>query len=258
MMRAVLIAAICGISLADQVVVIGDSWGEEGHTYLQDVLKEHDNTKNLKVKSYAVGGTTTADWVKPPNKVVDDVNKNSDAQYVWLTIGGNDAADYLPDCTKKHPLPDLTCINHILGVMINNTQIMLDPVFKQHPSIQVIQFGYDILNFQEGICSTVGRDIFNGCNDEPTCINTQFVKLQTQYIATMRERYGKNYNNINLLGTLQMADPKNRFPNVTVGNPDLNAWSPSQLIQSNCIHPTRPEGFTDIFNEMYEVYWKNV
>lgn len=136
---------------------------------------------------------------------------------------------------------------------------MLDPVFEQHKDINVIQFGYDILNFQEGICSTVGRDLIHGCDDKPECINPQFIKLQYTYIATMKQIYSKyNYNNINLLGTLQMDDPKKRYPNVTVGNPDLSAWSPSELIQSNCIHPTRPEGFNDIFNEMYEVYWKNV
>merc|ERR1712228_159116 len=242
----------------DQVIVAGDSWGEEGWDYLQKVLKEHSNTADLKVKSYAKAGTTSADWIKPPTKLVDDINKNADAQYLWLTIGGNDAADYLPDCTKKYPLPDPTCINNILNVMINNTMIMLEPVVKQHPNLQIIQFGYDILNFHEGICSEIGKNIFHGCNDEPSCINPQFVKLQYVYIEAIKKRIGANYHNINLLGTLQMDDPKNRFPNVTVGNPDLNAWSPSDLIQENCIHPTRPEGFTDVFNEMYELYWKNV
>ena len=46
-------------------------------------------------------------------------------------------ADYLPSCTEKHPYPDLTCIDYILNVMINNTKIILDPVFQQHPNIVV-------------------------------------------------------------------------------------------------------------------------
>ena len=91
MLFTFVLSTLCTLSFGAQVIVIGDSWGEEGHEYLQDVLKSHANTKDLEVKSYAVGGTTTANWIKPPTKVVDDINKNSDAQYVWLTIGGNDA-----------------------------------------------------------------------------------------------------------------------------------------------------------------------
>eukprot|EP00483_Globobulimina_turgida_P013084 UN13108 len=107
-MFLVILSALFTISFGDQVIVAGDSWGSEGWNYLQQVLAAHSNTKNLKVKSYAVGGTTTADWIKPVDKLVNDVNKNSDAEYLWLTIGGNDAADYLPSCTAKHPYPDLT------------------------------------------------------------------------------------------------------------------------------------------------------
>ena len=74
---------------------INYSWGEEGWDYLQKVLNSHKNTENLKVKSYASGGTTTADWAKRPDKLLDDVNKNSDAQYIWLTLGGNDAGMFV-------------------------------------------------------------------------------------------------------------------------------------------------------------------
>lgn len=81
-----------GISSADQVIVAGDSWGVQGWKVLEEVLQSHNNTAHLKVKSYARTGTTSSDWIKPTTKLVDDINKNSDAQYLWLTIGGNDAA----------------------------------------------------------------------------------------------------------------------------------------------------------------------
>ena len=71
--------------------------------------------------------------------MVDDINKESDAEFVWLTLGGNDAADYLPSCTKKHPLPDEQCIDELLNSSIANLQTMLDPVFQQHPNIRVVQ-----------------------------------------------------------------------------------------------------------------------
>eukprot|EP01084_Bolivina_argentea_P182520 315070_1 len=128
-----------------------------------------------------------------------------------------------------------------MAQMTNNTMIMLEPVFKKHPHLQVIQFGYDILNFEEGVCSFKGSMLIHGCDDTPSCINPQFVKLQTDYIGAIQKVFGDgNYNGINLLGTLQMNDPKQRYPNVTVGHPDLDAWSPRELIQDNCIHPTEP------------------
>eukprot|EP01084_Bolivina_argentea_P157763 274905_1 len=345
-MLILLLATTFYVGYGDQVIVAGDSWGSEGWSYLQNVLSNHSNTKHLKVKSYAVGGTTTKDWIKPVDKLVNDINQNSDVEYLWLSIGGNDAAQFLPECTLVHPYPDLQCINHIMSEMTNNTIKMLEPVFAQHPTIQVIQFGYDILNFgitEDVTCAMFGEVLIFGCNDEPLCINTQFIKLQYQFIADVKKHFGGqsdtgpqqgvdragqdmkgypielnssdynicwglcnktqgceawaygipgcdqyknpmcwlksgdpstsrnkcrvsgaeatppyNYNNINLLGTLQMDDPKHRYPNVTVTNPDLTRYSPGELIQRNCIHPTRPTGFMDVFNEMYEVYWKNI
>eukprot|EP01083_Nonionella_stella_P024849 68458_1 len=258
MSQLIIVATLFTLSLADQVLVAGDSWGEKGHPFLQNVLASHNNTKDLKVKSYAVGGTTTSDWISPPTKLLDIVNENPDAEYLWLTLGGNDAADYMPKCTRRHPYPDETCINNIVSIMVNNTMIMLDPVLKQYPHLQVVQFGYDILNFQKDICSFYGSDLIHGCDDTPSCINPQFIKLQTDFIPAVKQIFGRNYNGIDLLGTLQMNDPKHRYPNVTVGNPDLDAWSPRELIQDNCIHPTEPQGFTDVFEEMYNVYWRHV
>eukprot|EP00483_Globobulimina_turgida_P005907 UN05917 len=207
-----------------QVIIIGDSWGTKGGKELEAVFKEHGAT--WQVANYAQGGTTTADWAKNPNRMVNDINKNADAQYVWLTIGGNDAADYLPSCTRKHPLPDEQCINQVLNTSITNIEIMLNPVFQQHPNIQVVQFGYDLMNFQKGYCSLEGQDLMHGCNDQALCINTQFVKIQgaVDYMATQFA----NYTSINLLGSLELMDKS--IPNVTLGNPNLNYWSPANLM----------------------------
>eukprot|EP01083_Nonionella_stella_P285916 973179_1 len=186
---------VCFVA-SKQVVIIGDSWGTKGGKELQAVFKEHGAT--WEIANYAQGGTTTADWAKHPDRMVDDINKNPDAEYVWLTLGGNDAADYLPGCTRKHPLPDEQCINYVLNESISNIEIMLNPVFEQHPGIQVVQFGYDIMNFQKGYCSLEGQDVMHGCNDQAFCINTQFTKIQ-QAVDFLATKYA-NYTSINLLG----------------------------------------------------------
>ena len=146
-------------------------------------------------------------------------------------------------------------MTEIISIITNQTILMLDPVFDKFPSLQVVQFGYDILNFQKAICSLEGRELMHGCDDTPSCINHQFVKLQTEYVAALQRKYGVNYHGINLLGTLQVYGG---YPNVTVGHPDLSKWSPRNLIESNCIHPKKPKGFKDVFDEMYKAYWKDV
>jgi hypothetical protein len=251
-MLSIILACFIGLAIADQVIIIGDSWGTEGGPELEKVFTEHGAT--WKTANYAVGGTTTDSWAKSPDRMVNDINRNSDAEYVWLTLGGNDAADYLPSCTSKHPYPDLQCMNYIIWHMINNTIIMLDPVFKAHPHIQVVQFGYDILNFQKGICSAEGAQLIHGCNDDPTCLNTQYIKLQHQYVEHMATLY-PGYKAINLLGSLQLEDKS--IPDVTLGHPNLAYWSPANLIQANCIHATKT-GFTDIFENMWDVYWSKL
>lgn len=146
-------------------------------------------------------------------------------------------------------------MDEIISIITNQTITMLDPVFEQHPKLQVVQFGYDILNFEKGICSLKGRELMHGCDDTASCINHQFIRLQTEYVAALQEKYGERYHGINLLGTLQFYGG---VPNVTVGHPDLNEWSPRNLIEDNCIHPKNPKGFRDVFEEMYKAYWKDV
>ena len=199
-------------AFGNQVVIIGDSWGTKGASELQAVFKEHG--ASWEISNYAIAGTTTADWVKDPNKMLDAINENPDAEFVWMTLSGNDAAHYLPGCTAKYPLPNEKCIKDVLNESISNIEMMLDPVFKQHPNIQVVQFGYDLMNFKKGICWFEGRNVMHGCNDDALCVNTQFIKIQegVDYLAT---QYA-NYTSINLLGSLQLMDRS--IPNVCVSH----------------------------------------
>eukprot|EP01084_Bolivina_argentea_P079168 143649_1 len=108
------------------LVVIGDSWGSYGHEDLQKVLTAHGS--NLTVVSYAIGGTTSTFWARDPDLVNQLVSENANAEYVWLSIGGNDVIDFMPGCTKKMSTDD--CINIILPEVINNTETFLNPLIK--------------------------------------------------------------------------------------------------------------------------------
>jgi len=60
---------------------------------------------------------------------------------------------------------------------------------------------------------------------------------------------------VNMLGSLQLHG--NNIPNVTLGHPNEAYWSPKDLIRSNCLHPT-DQGFQDIFNNLWDVYFSHV
>mmetsp|Transcript_42862 Transcript_42862/g.68778 ORF Transcript_42862/g.68778 Transcript_42862/m.68778 type:complete len:266 (+) Transcript_42862:17-814(+) len=250
---------LCGVVIGQDdtpvLVVIGDSWGAYGWRDLAKVLEEKGS--NLTVKSYAIGGTTSTFWARDPTLVNQLVSDNPNAQYVWLSIGGNDVIDFMPSCTEKMPVDD--CINILLPEVINNTQTFLNPLFAAHPTIQVVQFGYDIPNLDENVlCRSIGKDIIDGCNGTASCINPQFVKVQYLYVDQMAKIYPNNVNAVNLLGSLQAQD---EYPGVNITNPDLSKWSPKDLMEDNCIHPTRydrpgePAGFKVIFDNLWDAYF---
>mmetsp|Transcript_33065 Transcript_33065/g.28978 ORF Transcript_33065/g.28978 Transcript_33065/m.28978 type:complete len:272 (+) Transcript_33065:68-883(+) len=236
------------------LVVIGDSWGAYGWHDLQKVLTAKGS--NLTVVSYAIGGTTAKFWARTPDLVNELVNENPTAEYVWLSIGGNDVIDFMPGCTEKMSVQD--CINIILPETLNNTQAFLDPLVADHPDLEIVQFGYDIPNLGENVlCRQIGEQIIDGCNDTASCINPQFVKIQYLYVDELAKMY-KQLTSVNLLGSLQAQD---HYAGVTITNPDLTKWSPADLMETNCIHPTRvgrgnePAGFDVIFDNLWDAYF---
>jgi len=238
------------------VVVVGDSWGSYGHEDLQKVLKEKGT--NLTVKSYAIGGTTTRYWARKPDLISKLVAENPTAEFVWISIGGNDVIDAMPSCTEKKSVDE--CIELIRSEAMNNTKKFMDPLVSDHPAINIVMFGYDVPNLDENIlCRSIGKEIINGCDGKPECIVPQYAKIQSLYIDALPAMWPNNVEAINLLGSLQAAD---QYPGVTLGHPDLTKWSPADLMESNCIHPTRvargkhPAGFKVVFDNMYDVYFK--
>ena len=164
--------ALCTSIIAEsaQVLVFGDSWGVFGWPYLQDMLTDHDT--GLTVKNYAIGGTTSTFWARKPNILNNYVNDNPDAEYIWLSIGGNDVIDFMPNCTLHYPIDK--CVEKLVPIVTNNTISFLTPVFTNHPNIKLVQFGYDILNLaMNAFCKLVGTEIDYKCLDEAGCLNPQ-------------------------------------------------------------------------------------
>lgn len=101
-------------------------------------------------------------------------------------------------------------------------------------------------------CDALGLALFPSCKNNAECINTQFVKLQHDYVEVLTQNYTQ-HTALNVLGTLQVAGGDAK---AAVGNPDLASWSPKNLMESNCIHASQ-DGFQLIFEQVYSMYLAN-
>eukprot|EP01083_Nonionella_stella_P036272 98983_1 len=234
------------------VLVIGDSWASLGGPALRDILDSHDS--GLTVASYATTGSTTEMWVQNVSKISDIVTENPDAQVIWLSLGGDDLIYLLSLCTTAMPIDD--CTDMALKRITNNTQTFMNVLFKNHPKIKVVQFGYDIPNFSDNVrrwCNISGDIVIEQCAEDIFCWNSQMIKLQYQFVDYVAAYYSDqmyNYTSLNLLGTLQAYD---HVPGAYRTHPNLNYWTPANLMLA-CIHATET-GFKIIMEQIWELYF---
>jgi len=237
------VLALClGLFLSAQaadIVVFGDSWGTVGRTQFANIMRSH----GLTVDNVAIGGTTAAYFAARPNSLLDAVNRNPDARWVWLTIGGNDASLKL---ALGIPIPQ------IVEEALRDTATFLRPLYAANSRVKVVQFGYDILTFSMGICPAVGLALFPACVLDPTCINTNFTRLQFEYVQTLSRMYPGRHESVNLLGTMQAAGG---IVGARPGVPVLNRYTPD-IFMADCIHASAL-GYTAVFNAFWDLYFRN-
>ena len=93
-------------------------------------------------------------------------------------------------------------IEDIVAQAVNDTRRFLDPLFRDHPNIKVVQFGYDIVNFDMSlVCRTLGRTIFPECRGDISCSNLEMYNLQ--FAVEQIASFYKTHTPIDLRGTLQ-------------------------------------------------------
>lgn len=228
------------------IVVFGDSWGTEGAASFNKMAKAH----GLTVSNHAVGGSTAAGWAKP-GKVMDLTNwvkENKDAKYVWITIGGNDAADGME---AGQP------IEKILSDFLKNEKKFIEPLFKAVPNIKVVQFGYDILFWDYFECTATATQIFgkhcgkHGSANFTVCANRLMFKVQDT-IADLAGNYTQ-LDTVNLMGSLQQAG---QISGATVGHPNEKFFSPNKYTGPTkfCLHANN-EGYDIIFGHLWDLYF---
>ena len=94
-----------------------------------------------------IGGSTAKQWADSPDhvKTIVALEGGKDVEYMWVSVGGNDAKDELPGCQLAGGTKD-ECVAKVIAGVMADTKKFIDPVVEAYPDIKIFQFGYDILN----------------------------------------------------------------------------------------------------------------
>lgn len=234
-------------AMAKNIVIFGDSWGTEGAASFDKMATSH----GLTVDNHAVAGSTAQQWALQPNKLAGWVKDNADAQYVWVTIGGNDAEPMLQNGDN---------VNDITTKIQGWVRKFLDPLYAAVPKIKVVAFGYDILFWDYFECVGTANQVFKRCGKHgqgnfTACANDLFYSLQWAWEELSAEYTKKGFSLTapRIIGTLQTAGT---VPNAAIGKPNNDYFSPSQYtsVTKLCLHANN-EGYTYIFDALWDLYF---
>jgi len=239
-----LISLLCVVNAAD-IVVFGDSWGTYGRASFEKMAASH----GLTVDNVAVSGSKASDWAQDPNCLLDAVNLNPDARYVWLTIGGNDARPLL-----EQGVPVDTMVAQVTADIVT----FLVPLLNAKPTIKLVMFGYDILFWDYAICKSTGDKMFVhycGSRSDPNyiaCANQLFYTIQYKCTDLLASKY-KQVSSPNLLGSWQHAGG---IPGAEIGKPVDKFFSPNQFTAplKLCLH-ANDKGYDVTFANLWDLFF---
>jgi len=228
------------------IVVFGDSWGTVGASSFNKMAKSH----GLSVSNHAVGGSTAAQWAQPSRvmALTNWVKENKDAKYVWITIGGNDAADGME---AGQP------ISKILNDFVKHERAFFEPLIKAVPTIKVVQFGYDILFWDYFECTAQATAIFGRhCGKHGSANFTECANALMYQVQDTVEAFASNYTQLtapNLMGSLQKAGG---ISAADIGKPNIHYFSPNKYTGPTkfCLHANN-EGYDIIFKNLWDIYF---
>lgn len=238
-MRVVLRLAVLGLVLgsasttavAAPVVAFGDSWADQSWDELQASLMAAGI--NLTVSNHAVSGQTAAHYATvDPTAITAAVAANPDAQWVYLSLTGNDVfLHHQMGGTNAGPMNDM------------NLRTILNNLFAQYPDIRVVMFGYDRTNFVQSAACMMQADSFFGMGWTQGGINMINETQTGDVMAAVAASY-QNAHYVPLWGTLQAAG------GVTVSQNDP---SPAALL-ADCFHASS-QGYRHIHDALVAQYW---
>ncbi len=161
---------------AHEIVVVGDSWGSEGKDAFVRSFSRRGHA-DVTILNIAVGGTTTGYWVRHNDTLQRAIS--NDTRHVWLSVGGNDLNYGLPGCGLK-------CVPRVVDEAVKNIRAIVAPALEVHPKLNVVQFGYDLLNLsveKSLLCDALGIAVLPSCasraleGPDPACFNAHQIDV---------------------------------------------------------------------------------
>jgi lysophospholipase L1-like esterase len=220
-------------ALANQAIAFGDSWAEQGADELQAALRAAGYPA-LIVEERALGGTTTMYWVTTqPMELVYAVDANPDADWIWISLGGNDSTQGRMDGLTP---------TQIATQIDNNLRTLLDTLFAAHPQILVVMFGYDYTNWDIVGCPAE-RDAIFGAGSNQAQVNQA---IMTE-VGAVQAQIATDYPNVAYVpiwSAMQLAAGQ---------NPDPSQPSPASLMM-DCLHPNT-NGYRAVFDALVDAWW---
>lgn len=217
-----------------EVVAFGDSWAEQGASHLQHELQAAGF--ELTVDNRGAGGTTAEHWAtRAPSALPEAVSEYPGVRWVYLSLGGNDVL-------TKYPR------GRGAAVAAENERYLrriLGALFAQHPTIQVVLFGYDFINLERSPeCRDFARATFGA--DWTTERVNQILLTDVGAVMERIASESPNISYIPLWGTLQRAGGLTEAP--------LPALPSPATLLNDCVHPT-PTGYRILYDALIAAWW---
>lgn len=181
-----------------------------------------------------------------PNALRDAVTANPDATHVWLSLGGNDGIFRLG--IGQRPISD------IVEVSVGFLRMSLDPLFAMHPHIQLLVFGYEIIELDGLLCGIMGLALMPECAGDARCMNggpgLAFAGTYALQEAAdeLQNLYPANVVSLDTRGAMQEASGT-----VAPPFPNLDEFTPNAMM-NDCIHPNY-SGYSAILQRTWVAYW---
>ena len=229
---------------AARILVIGDSWGLAAGPSLQQVLA--DNGRTDSVASIAVEGETAENINTPAwlQQITTALGENPDAEFVHLSLGGN---DFLENWTSFTPPAQE---EQLIAGILEDISAVVDHILGQRPDLRIFWSSYDF-----------PRPLIIG---EPVDVNHASLRFSAQAQALADARgdslsYGDFYGLSQVeygFDGVQTSPFDPAFP-IPAGDPSLpDTQYPSPAVAfADSIHLTE-EAFLVLAEKQYEQYYR--
>jgi len=243
---------------ATTVLCFGDSWTYGNGMGLAEQLRKHGHN-NVEVVTKDYWGSTAEYFAKNPELLPGAVSTHK-ADYVLMSMGGNDFKNIY--WKKRQYVAPWTALTQIE----ENLRNVLDPLFKEHPDIKVVTYGYD---FPGSISEVLSGTFWDPSPKELTSstkvllmayntLGVRFINYSAMKLGDTLEKLSKEYSArghsftyVPLWGSLQKAaaPPSDKFA------PSLGAPSPAEFM-NDPIHANQ-KGYSVLLSELYESYFRH-